>query len=639
MSDCMCLYTKIDRKGKLSSRHIINARYSNGVDKADYLIPYIRIKVPKNYVFLNDGMYVLLKDIIEDVDMLYPSIVYRSSDGVISPYRDKTWSYQLKMCNYDPYSYIKDIHKSINDLYKILKSNKNYYMWYNSARSDYLFDCREIRQIRQADGQLLIELPQGSVLISYNDIKCLRLYDDNAMSSGLAEAARERFQLYLYGRIRASESGMYNIKSDCLNPLFRINLKDDVLTLYCGRKKLYSVPVEEDVYRGSTLQVLYRIFLPNENGNVWVGGPDHLIGESKLSYVRPKYIDIRNSDALRSVDSYLYGKCNPICLLKNHVSPTYAFEEYDKCLELSTNIIKARSLRDDTTRSMQSAKVVKEVNNDKRNISGGVEFFDGGKYKYVGKSAYLKSILGNDVYDKNVFNIGKDGKSIFILKNENTIEIAYVKEILDIVEETVIGYTTVITHYICGKRREDSAWGDNRYYCVSDDYQYLLSLLLDMVGKRLDLDNWKQELLSKNKYNRFGGYTYIVNSTSYIILGYNTYKVHYNKYSKKMSIVGNKGDVDKNVILRALSTPVISNMRKVGEFVYNVYDVVGNQASSSRRYIGKYDSIEDIIGFSKKMPMSLFHVAVLSLKDSSKKLDTWSMKNGRVIYINGKKVS
>lgn len=328
-------------------------------------------------------------------------------------------------------------------------------------------------------------------------------------------------------------------------------------------------------------------------------------------------------------------------MLKNFVPPTYAFEEYDRCLELSTNIKKrVESLCNDTANSISPIiEDTKDEDADKRNISGGVEFFDGGKYKYVGKSAYLRSILGNDVYDKNVFNIGKDGKSIFILKNENTIEIAYVKEILDIVEETVIGYTTVITHYICGKRREDSAWGDNRYYCVSDDYQYLLSLLLDMVGKRLDLDNWKQELLSKNKYNRFGGYTYIVNSTSYIILGYNTYKVHYNKYSKKMSIVGNKDDVDKNVILRALSTPVISNMRKVGEFVYNVYDVVGNQASSSRRYIGKYDSIEDIIGFSKKMPMSLFHVAVLSLKDSSKKLETWSMKNGRVIYINGKKVS
>lgn len=636
MKDCIHFYTKLDKPGKISSNYPLSGvRYSKYVDKADYLVPYIRIKVPLNYVSSANGVYVLLKDVIDSFDMLYPTLVYRVSSGLIKMFDGIKWVDQLKRCNYDPVSYIRGMYKKIDLLPKLLSSGDRYHMWYKDSKVDCIVDCRDVSNIERVDGGLSLSLPTGTLFVSYKDADCIRLYSEKVMSEDFAELGRVKFQTYFYptGSFNNEDYASIDVKS----PVFRINITGDTFSVYCGRKKLSSMSVEVMRCCKKYLYSAYRVLTPNENGNVWLGKISHTADDEKLSYVRPEFLDIKNSDALYKIDDVLYTYCNPAHLIKKFLDPTYVFGEYEKCLAMLSHF-KELAVDREKQKHERSAEVEDVAPVNKRNIFYNVEFLDDGKkFRYVGKNKYMLSILGRDTYDRDVLHKGKDGESVFILKGVNTIELASVDEIYDVMGNS-LGYTVSSKKFIKGVIGEGDSDIVRCYHCIADSREYLLELLMSVVGREVGVLNWKKDLIIKNKYNRYGGYSWVINSSSYIILGFDGYRAHYNKYTGKVSITGNTQNFDKSSISRSLSTPVINKMKRTGNFIYNVYDAVGGNTSSSRKYVGNYKTTADIVDFSKKFPTTLFHVSVLSLKDKDKKIESWSMKNGKIVFINGKKV-
>lgn len=643
MGDFKYLYARVDNDSRISVNFPLTAVYRGAMNANDFLHPYVRIRVPSNYVSSKEidrkVYYKILKGACTNINELYPLLMFSSFDKPNIMFDKVTWEKQLKMCNYNPVAYMNNKYRLNDEILKILMTGRRYILLYGDRAGDHAVSSLDVLDIKSDSNGILIKTKSRAANISFSDTKYLWYYDEESLSTGLVEATTARLHNYVYSGIKKS---IYNVSG--LGPIYRINYGKEKVSVYNKKRKLVSLPNSE-VFSdcgNRTLRLIHALFDQNKSGNIWVGDY-YFLGDdrSKLSSVKKEYLDVWNNTALSEVNNFLYETYCPYALLKSDVDQTYVFLDRDKCNSAQPKV-RGRHKQDknSTSEEVKTKKPdIKNTNTKKKEDKAPREltFYPNLSYRYTGNNSYLKDMFGEKAYKNGILSLCTDGESVVLNKGRDFVEVVSVVEVYDVGLKEIIGYGTLSRAFYKGVEVEETS-SCVRHYCISEDRGYLVNLLRKRVGTRIYSTNWKNDLILENKYNRYGNYKWVVNTSAFVILGFNGYKAMYNKYSGKVIISGNTEKVDKADIQRSLSTPVISRMKEAFDFVYNVYDVVGGSNSLSRKYIRTYNSIDDVIDFSKGFPSLLVHVSVLGLRDKKKKVESLTIKGGKVVAVDGKKI-
>lgn len=252
----------------------------------------------------------------------------------------------------------------------------------------------------------------------------------------------------------------------------------------------------------------------------------------------------------------------------------------------------------------------------------------------------LKSILDvGTVIKQDVYTIGKDGKSAYVVNFQGTIRVSYVSSILNFKNEIcgwgIQGFSINDGKVVIDKRNK------NAYKTVCDSEEEVIKLLASLESKVANERNYYTEMVNSSKYCRYCTLNGVKTYTSGNLLLFKDFSVWMSNYTNKLQIGYQRIEDSKyiqEIIGKAFRVNAIKKLHVRINWRFNLYEVssrtVAALSSVGRKYAGNYKSIDDVMKISTQNKNLTFKIKAFNM-DNSLQSEDLVIENGKITEIDG----